>query len=543
MKNTDIVFVVPSAIPLLQEESIGTLILAKKLILSGYNVQIVRFWEIEGFKNQYKSFRENLISRILATSAELVSFYCRCTDYHICIDIADGLKLHAPNVLISFGGPQAELVAKETLTYYPFIDYICCSEGENTIVPFMEFIAGGHSALEAKTIPGLTFRNEHGIIIQNELPELLCDNYARNFDYYDIIPESVVKNSYRTSIDVGRGCPFGCSFCSTKTFWKQKFRLRDIKDMVDEIERVVNNYGITTFDFDHDLFTVNKKRVIEFCHEIEKRNLKIKWFCSSRIDTIDTEMIDLMVQSGMVKILFGIETGSPRMQRIINKNLNLQNCSEIVTYCVNRGVKVLASFIYGLPDDTEDDFEQTFRMIVSMRYSGAKIMLWLCGILNGTALYNNYKEKLILQDENIKNRSFFGYQETVNAIVKDHIDIFPQFCDFHNDLRFKLRFFELFYSVWMIAVPKTFHYIANFFVDKKLRFLDLYYKFCRVNSDILSSAKYSDNNIFWGIQSSQIKTAIRKLVDELVTNESSPFTEKEISALNKLLALELKKVQ
>ena len=123
MKNTDIVFVVPSAIPLLQEESIGTLILAKKLILSGYNVQIVRFWEIEGFKNQYKSFRENLISRILATSAELVSFYCRCTDYHICIDIADGLKLHAPNVLISFGGPQAELVAKETLTYYPFISY------------------------------------------------------------------------------------------------------------------------------------------------------------------------------------------------------------------------------------------------------------------------------------------------------------------------------------------------------------------------------------------------------------------------------------
>ena len=63
-------------------------------------------------------------------------------------------------------------------------------------------------------------------------------------------------------------------------------------------------------------------------------------------------MIDLMVQSGMVKILFGIETGSPRMQRIINKNLNLQNCSEIVTYCVNRGVKVLASFIYGLPDAT-----------------------------------------------------------------------------------------------------------------------------------------------------------------------------------------------
>ena len=82
-----------------------------------------------------------------------------------------------------------------------------------------------------------------------------------------------------------------------------------------------------------------------------------------------------------------------------------------------------------------------------------------------------------------------------------------------------------------------------FLVDKKLRFLDLYYKFCRVNSDILSSAKYSDENIFWGIQSSQIITAIRKLVDELVTNESSPFTENEISALNKLLALELKKVQ
>ena len=83
----------------------------------------------------------------------------------------------------------------------------------------------------------------------------------------------ILEKAKSVQIDVGRGCPFACTFCSTKTFWKRKFRLRSVDNILDEIEYVINTYGITDFDFKHDLFTANKRRVLEFCRALRKRKL------------------------------------------------------------------------------------------------------------------------------------------------------------------------------------------------------------------------------------------------------------------------------
>ena len=85
-----------------------------------------------------------------------------------------------------------------------------------------------------------------------------------------------------------------------------------------ELEWVINNWGINKFDFDHDLFTVNKKKLKFFCNLIREKNLSVRWYCSSRLDTIQPEDIDYMVEAGMTNILFGVESGSTRMQKIIN---------------------------------------------------------------------------------------------------------------------------------------------------------------------------------------------------------------------------------
>ncbi len=511
----DIVFVVPSASPLLQEESMGTLILSKKLVLSGFSVKIIRFWQIEGFKKSYDLFKNNLVSSITSLKTPIVSFYCRCTDYHVCLDIAKELKTKNNELLISFGGPQSELVAKETLSLFKYIDFICCSEGENTIIPFIKFILSGHNYIDAAKIPGLTFRDSSGSIHQNTMPTFLDDNYKRGFYYYDLIPKEVISNSKRTSIDVGRGCPFACTFCSTKTFWKQKYRLRDISELIDEIEMVIHKFGITTFDLDHDLFTVSKKRITIFCNELLRRGIKIKWFCSSRIDTIDREMIDLMSQTGMVKILFGIETGSVRMQKVINKNLDLNRCNEIVKYCVNKGIKVLASFIYGMPEETEEDFELTFKLMQEMEIHGANTIVWLCGVLNGTAMYNKYKSLLYLSDNNVKNSSFFGFNETNEDIIKNNLVVFPHFCDFNNDLRKKLHYFELFHNIWSNIAPETFHNISKSFIAKNKRNFDAYTIFCQINNEYLSKGHYNENDKFWGIASTVCIEMIYRFIRSL----------------------------
>lgn len=96
---------------------------------------------------------------------------------------------------------------------------------------------------------------------------------------------------------------------------EKKYRLRNIEDIVKEIQELWDNYRIRNYSFDHDLFTVNHVKIKEFCRLIKDKGLDIEWYCSSRIDTITEELIDVMKDAGCYKILYGIETGSPRMQK------------------------------------------------------------------------------------------------------------------------------------------------------------------------------------------------------------------------------------
>lgn len=454
--GVDVLFIVPSTKPYMKDESIGTLILAKKASMAGFNAKIVRYWEVDSKLDDYHSFCNNMIDFIKKNKPAVLAFYCRCSEYHICLDLSMRIKDVDPSIRVALGGPQAELVAKETLKYYPFIDFVCCSEGENTIVPFLNCIIRNNEGNTLSSIPGLTYRAQNGAIIQNHFPDFLPDDYVRGYNYYDLIPHQIMQNNNGANIDVGRGCPFSCTFCSTKTFWKRKYRLRNIEDIVNEIEWLLSNYGIRNYCFDHDLFTVNSAKITEFCKLIMSKGLDIEWYCSSRTDTISKELINIMHDAGCYKILYGIETGSPRMQRLINKNLNLERCESIVKYTLEKGMKVVASFIYGLPEETEIDFEQSFELMQKLQSLGARAIAWRCGILNGTELFEKYKSNLAIEYGNVCNSSFFGFDELF-PMIKEHKDVFPHFCDYHTNLRSELVYLEIFRSIWNYFDPNIYN--------------------------------------------------------------------------------------
>lgn len=493
--NTDIVFVVPALKPRVKEESMGTLILAKKAQLAGFNVAIARYWNAKYSPlNDYYEFRKEFIAYIMGLKPYVVSFYCRCEEYHICIDLSYQLKSIDPNLIISFGGPQAELVAKETIDSYSFINYVCCSEGENTIVPFLTFVLRSNSGLNIKDIPGLTYKNEYGVVTQNPFPEFLKDNYSRQFYYHDLIPPVVMKNSSCMPIDVGRGCPFSCTYCSTKTFWKRKYRLRNLDDIISEIEYVVREYSIHSFDFMHDLFTVNRKRIIDFCQKIADKHLRISWGCDSRIDTVDTEIIDRMVSSGLTSIFFGIETGSPIMQNKINKRLNLEKCDEIVKYCIAKGLKVTTSFIYGFPEETEYDIDLTLKMAIRFQNYGCNVLTNMCHIMNGTELYEKYGDTLFLSQDTSYNSSIIAFKELL-PLISGHKQMFANFCDYPNHLRNEMAYFDIFrYTLnYVYSNNKILNdYLHNFDYAS----LSMYRLFFSVNQSYLeNSLLASDGNV------------------------------------------------
>lgn len=518
--KTDILFVSPSFAPQLNEESIGTLILAKLLKINNFKVDILRYWECADLScEDYSSFRHNFVKQILSVFPKLVCFYCRCTDYHVCIDFARNIKRINPDIVIAFGGPQSELVARDTLQSFDFIDYIACSEGESTIVPFANFIL--YKIGSESTIPGLCYRMSGDIVI-NTLPNLLPNNYSRDYLYYDLIPREIIKGSKSLTIDVGRGCPFSCTFCSTKTFWKQQFRLRDIEDIVRELEWVINNWGINKFDFDHDLFTVNKKKLKFFCNLIREKNLSVRWYCSSRLDTIQPEDIDYMVEAGMTNILFGVESGSTRMQKIINKNLDLSKSREIVKYSVSKGVKTKISFIYGFPEETESDFEETLKLMIDFQRLGAHIVVWRCGILNGTALYEKYKTELFLNESNEKNYAFYGFKENVD-LIRTYPTIFPHFYDHPNPLRTELLYFDLFFSLWRDFARDTLDEIADEYIRSNKRLIDMYRDFVKANKIMLENNMPHTLDKYWDYSLSDCQILIDGFVENIKLGGSTRY--------------------
>jgi radical SAM superfamily enzyme YgiQ (UPF0313 family) len=488
MSNTiDIIFVVPAFKPKMKEESLGTLILAKKLLLEGYNVDIVRYWNAKNSPRlDYDVFRNEFVSLIVNKSPKIVSFYCRCEEYHICLDLANRIKELSPFIKIIFGGPQAELVAKETIRAFNFVDYICCSEGENTITPLLHWIIKEKENLNlVRQIKGLTYRTQSKEIIQNPFPEFLPDNYVRSFYYYDLIPKEVWSNTKGIALDVGRGCPFACTFCSTKTFWKRKYRLRNIPDILNEVKYVVDHYGVKVFDFKHDLFTVNKKRILQFCEGLKNIGNRIEWGCDSRIGAIDYEMIDHMVETGLTNIFFGIESGSNEMQQIINKHLNIEEADRIVKYCLRKGRKVTTSFIYGFPEETDQTISETIKLAVRFQNYGCNVLTNMCHITNGTELYSKYKDVLYFSENTSFNQCIIGL-DILKPLIHNNIYMFANFCDYPNPLRQELSYLDVFRYTLNYAY-KNMHEEHKILFNSNYASIYMYRIFCKLNKSILGS--------------------------------------------------------
>lgn len=166
-----------------------------------------------------------------------------------------------------------------------------------------------------------------------------------------------------TVIHGNRGCPAKCVFCPAGVLTDFSVRYRDPANIVEEIRQCVEEHGIREFLFHGDTFTLNKKWMIELCERIRAANLDIHWGCNSRVDTIDDERAAAMKAAGCWVVAFGIETGDEEMLRHMKKNATLDQAREAVACVKRNGLRVHTFFVIGLPWETEETLENTWRFI------------------------------------------------------------------------------------------------------------------------------------------------------------------------------------
>lgn len=346
--------------------------------------------------NDFQSYVDHLSNYILEKKFDVIGFSSMCNNLHISLAVAKKIYQRRQNIKIFMGGPQPSFTASKILENFYYIDGICIGESELTILPFLDWLTQNK---ELSHIKGVCFRSE-GKIINTGLPDLvtnLDDLPIIDFTYFDI------QSIPTIDLDVGRGCPYSCTFCSTQLFWKRKFRLKSIDRILKEVKLLLP-YNIGVFGFQHDMFTANRKYIMQFCEEIKKQRLDFTWVCSSRIDTLTEDMLRKMAEAGCTGIFIGMETGSQQMQKILNKNLRVDQLLQKVELILKYGIALTLSFIYDFPEETQEDLEETLQMIYNLYCIDIdklknRIQLHKLVFMNGTALFNNNKKNLSYSPE------------------------------------------------------------------------------------------------------------------------------------------------
>jgi radical SAM superfamily enzyme YgiQ (UPF0313 family) len=371
--------------------------------------------------------------------ADLFGFGTICNSYPLTIRMAEELRRLRPGVTIIMGGPQASVVDEESLQAFPWIDFVVRGEAEESLPKLIEALRGNGSLDQ---VPGITRRCGERIVRNPDAP-LIADLDSLPLPAYDL-HLAARENVDHLSLELGRGCPFTCTFCSTNDFFRRRFRLISPQRLLEQMMLLESTYGVRSFELVHDMFTIDRKRVVEFCAVMLASGKGYQWSCSARTDCVDEALLELMARAGCRGIFFGIETGSQRMQRAIDKDLDLEAAARVVECTQRHGIPVTVSFITGFPEETAQDFGETIEFLLNaVRHEKVSPQLHLLAPLAKTPLASRFCGELGLDAAPFGVCNLGWEQSPLDyELVRIHPSIFCSF--YHLPTKLERRYLEEF---------------------------------------------------------------------------------------------------
>jgi radical SAM superfamily enzyme YgiQ (UPF0313 family) len=209
-----------------------------------------------------------------------------------------------------------------------------------------------------------------------------------------------------------RGCPYHCAFCLwPQSMYGHQQRFRSLDNVISEIQRLVDRYGLKEINIDDGTFTTRKNRVIDFCQRLRDQKIKIIWTCNGRVDNLDHEMLSEMKASGCKMIRLGVESGSQQVLNKIKKGLTLKQIEDGVKLVKKHGIQTLGGFMFGFPYDSKETVEQTIAFAKKLSPDQVQFSISMC--YPGTSLYEFAKDNNLLLA-----KSFKEFDMTHGPVVK-----------------------------------------------------------------------------------------------------------------------------
>lgn len=367
----------------------------------------------EQFINRQPIGLRDLTELILENRPKAVGFTCFNSNHYLVKLFAAELRKKRPDILLIAGGPTATFSDRDVLKDIPEMDLCVRGEGEFTALELAQYIKGAKVLSEIK---GITYR-KNGDIIRNEDRPLMrqendpvgaLDIFPSPYLTKVLDPEDFLAQGDHIPLLTSRGCVNKCAYCSESVITKHTIRYHSVERIIKELKvlellkKTGKDFAITIWD---DTFTFHRKRTVELLQRIIREGIRLNFWCDTRVDRIDRELLELLYKAGVKQINFGLESGVPRILYAMKKvrltdtakngyapeKKHLKNIREKVKLAKETGLKVGVSVLFGFPGESLKDGIKTLKFVSELdvdMYSHHHLV-----VNPGTELFESLKER------------------------------------------------------------------------------------------------------------------------------------------------------
>jgi anaerobic magnesium-protoporphyrin IX monomethyl ester cyclase len=368
---------------------------------------------IDGFILDHDEYRK----KIFDIKADIVGVTTTMSLLNEALKIPNMVK--EKNMKFIIGGPGAANILSSRL-YECGYSIICYGEGERTIV---DLVKAFENKLPLKDVNGISFLSTNREIKTS--PRKLIENLDEiPFPARDLLDMKKYINTWKDKMGVAlsqivssRGCQYSCRFCDRAVFGR-KIRFFSPTRVIEEMRILYDRYNVEMVYFEEDLFTLNKKRVLDFCDSMEKELPGKKWGAYSRVETVDLEMLNRMKLAGCTDLVFGAENGSQRLLDFLGKGITVEQIKKAFRWVHEVGINAGMFLILGIPGETQKDIDMTKKLIAECEPS--MINLYFLTPIPGTEIFE-LTEHLIRNDVD-----FYNFDDLYGGVYKkDAFEIDP----------------------------------------------------------------------------------------------------------------------
>ncbi len=410
--------------------------------------------------DQFDKSDNQVLNEVKSFQPDIVGFSTMTYNYPDGILLAERIKQENKNIPIIFGGSHASGVPE--IVKEKVIDFAVIGEGEKTTLELINFLQEKNNDFEK--IKGISFLKNNKVIItpsrpriknldslpfpdRSNLPMKKYKGYGLKYPYN--------RNNLAT-IHSARGCRYSCTFCSSVVTWKGDWFARSAKNVVDEMEHLINDYKINDIFFADEDFMKDKNRIYEICDEIIRRKISISWTCFSKITDIEHNLLKRMKEAGCTGPMVGIESMNDETLKKIAKKITTNDIKDAVKIMNEEGMITWGTYMIGYPWETFEELNSGLKKLKKLKVD--YIYLAFITPFPGTPFYNQCKK------DNLINTDDFRQYDCTRTVLKTPL---PQ-CDYYKMRR---KFEKNFYTspYYLIRVVKN--------IIKKPEYFFMYRKF------------------------------------------------------------------